>query len=39
VRGAAKSDILIPLVPKLHLGTKIVAKLSLAGKGVPKIIM
>jgi hypothetical protein len=25
-----------PLVPKLYLGTKMVAKLSLASKGVPK---
>jgi hypothetical protein len=27
---------LIPLVPKLYLGSKMVAKLSLAGKYVPK---
>ena len=25
------------LVPKLYLGTEMVAKLSLAGKGVPKL--
>jgi len=36
-RDYVKTKLIFPLVPKLYLGTKMVAKLSLVSKGVPKL--
>jgi hypothetical protein len=35
--GLTPENHIFPLIPKWYLGTKMVAKLSLASKGVPKL--
>jgi len=35
--GLTPGNYIFPLVPRLYLGTKMVAKLSLASRGVPKL--